>query len=223
MPEAHSKRRELVLLTHGIASTRLFLAPLAWRLRRAGYAARLYGYPSIWWTNRSHGRKLAEVLRRLGPRYDRVHLVVHSMGGVVARCALEEELPENLGRVVMVAPPNRGSHVATRLAWSHGWIAPTLLEIQDTPDSFVNTLGPPPSGIEVGVIAASRDNVLMPGQTRLPGQADHCTVAGWHTAILWTRKTAMLTERFLREGSFGADPGSSNESLVCNTSGAVVA
>lgn len=204
-PLSGSSRKELVLLTHGIASTRLFLLPLAWRLQRSGFATRLYGYPSVWWSNRSHGQKLASVLHRLAPRYERVHLVVHSMGAIVTRCALEERLPDNLGRVVMIAPPNRGSHVATRLAWSHGWFSPTLLEIRDTPESFVNSLGAPPQGVEIGVLEASRDRVLRRGQTHLEGQADHRTVTGWHTHVLWTRETARVTERFLREGAFGGE------------------
>jgi alpha-beta hydrolase superfamily lysophospholipase len=77
--------QELVLLTHGIASTRWFLGPLAYRLRKAGFQTQLHGYPSLWWSNRSHGHKLAEVLRDVAPRYDRVHLVVHSMGSSLAR------------------------------------------------------------------------------------------------------------------------------------------
>lgn len=213
---ADSGSRELVFMTHGIASTRFLLAPLAVRLNRAGFATRLYGYPSVWWSNRDHGKKLAERLTRIAPKYDRVHLVVHSMGGIVTRCALQEELPENLGRVVMIAPPNRGSHMATRLAcdsrstlWNHLVVKPhrtlssTLVELTDQPDSFVNSLGPAPDGVEVGVLAASHDNVLHPHQTHLDGQADHCTVRGWHTGVLWTRETADRTIRFLRTGSFG--------------------
>ena len=205
MPKNADSCNELVVLTHGIASTRFFLLPLAQRLRKSGFATRLYGYPSVWWSNRSHGVKLAELLRRLGPKHEKIHLVVHSMGSIVARCALEEELPENFGRVVMVAPPNRGSHVATRLAWSHGWFSPTLLEIKDSPESFVNRLGPPPPGIDVGVLAASHDNVLHPGQTHLDGQADHRTVSGWHTQVLWKTETAELAKQFLQKGSFGPE------------------
>lgn len=215
-PESPGPPRELVVLTHGIASTRLFLVPLAARLRRAGYATRLYGYPSIWWSNRDFGKTLARFLRRVGPSYDRVHLVVHSMGGIVTRCALKEELPPNLGRVVQIAPPNQGSHMATRIGHYHGhrlWdalvvaphlmIAPTLSELRDTPDSFVRSLGPAPEGVEIGVLAASNDRVLYPEQTHLEGQADHATVEGWHTGVLWRRETAERVVRFLQTGSFG--------------------
>lgn len=210
---------ELVVMTHGIASTRFLLVPLAARLRRAGFATRLYGYPSLWWSNRTFGRRLASMLRRVADRYERVHLVVHSMGGIVARCALEEELPDNFGRVVQIAPPNQGSHMATRLAvdcpnpvWRnlvvkpHRFVAPTLVELTDEPDSFVNRLGPAPTDVEVGVLAASHDNVLHPEQTHLEGQTDHRVVRGWHTGVLWSKETAELTTRFLRTGRFEDAP-----------------
>ncbi|TWU00079.1 Alpha/beta hydrolase family protein [Botrimarina colliarenosi] len=212
---AATRSRELVVLTHGIGSTRLFLAPLAARLHAAGFAVRLYGYPSPWWSNATFGKRFAALLRRVAPGYERVHLVVHSMGGIVTRCALREELPPNLGRVVQIAPPNRGSHMATRLAvdsghpvWDrlvvrpHRFLAPTLVELIDAPDSFVNRLGPVPPGIELGILAASRDRVLYPEQTHLEGARDHQTVEGWHTGILWKRETAELVARFLRTGAF---------------------
>lgn len=214
-PDSSPRGREMVVMTHGIASTRFFLTPLALRLRRAGFGVKLYGYPSLWWSNRTFGRSFAALLRRLGDRCDRLHVVGHSMGGIVARCALEEELPPNLGRVVQIAPPNQGSHMATRIGHYHGhplWdavvvaphrlIAPTLDELRDTPDSFVRQLGPPPPGVEVGVVTASHDNVLHPEQTHLPGAADEVTVTGWHTGILWKRDTATQVASFLRTGAF---------------------
>ena len=201
MPSSNASQ-ELVLLTHGIASTRWFLGPLAYRLRKAGFQTHLHGYPSLWWSNRSHGRKLAEVLREMAPRYDRVHVVAHSMGNIVTRCAMEEELPANLGRVVMIAPPNGGSGVATWLAPWLGWLSPTLVELQDTPGSFVNQLGPLPPEIETGIIAADRDRKVRLEQTRVDGQTDHCIASGWHTDVLWTRETARRTTEFLRDGNF---------------------
>ncbi len=201
--KAIDKSRELVLLTHGIASPRMLLYPLARRLRTVGYSTRVYGYNSIWYSIRTHAKKFVKVVHRASEGYDKIHLVVHSMGGIITRCALEQEMPMNLGRIVMIAPPNRGSHIATRNAPWHGWFSPPVLEMRDTPDSLVNQLGPLPPGREVGVLAASNDNVIRPGMTEVEGQADHRTVKGWHTGILWSTETADLTNRFLSHGSFG--------------------
>ncbi len=195
--------REIVLMTHGIASSRFLLYPLARRVRRAGFETKLYGYPSIWWSNASHGKKLASVINDLADRYERVHLVVHSMGGIVTRCALQQPMPANLGNIVMIAPPNQGSHVATQLTWIYGWLSPTLLELRDTPDSFVKRLGPVSPDHKVGILEASNDNVVRPGNTVVDGQTEHRIIRGWHTGVLWTRETAELTRNFLKTGSFG--------------------
>jgi hypothetical protein len=115
---------------------------------------------------------------------------------------MEEELPDNLGRVVMIAPPNGGSGVATWLVPWLGRLSPTLVELQDTPGSFVNQLGPLPEKIETGIIAANRDRKVQLERTHVAGQADHCIASGWHTDVLWTRETAHLTTRFLKAGRF---------------------
>ncbi len=202
------KPQELVVLVHGIASTRWIMLPLAWRLRRKGFAVRLLGYYSLTGSNRRFGRWLTKNLRRIEAKgaWPRIHVVAHSMGSIVTRCALQEELPESLGRVVMLGPPNGGSHMATFLTPLYGWISKPLVELSDKPDSFVNQLPPAPEQVDIGVIAARRDNVIDLDRTHLAGQRDHRVVNTWHTGVLWRRETADYTAKFLREGQFGEAP-----------------
>lgn len=209
---ATARQPELVVLIHGIGSTRWLLWPLARRLRRAGFATQLWSYFSLRGSNRQIGGRLAAEVRRLAASgdYSRVHIAAHSMGGIATRCALEElkrseDLPPHLlGRIVMVGTPNRGSHTATRLTRLGGLLSPTLYELRDTPDSFVNNLPAPPSDVEIGVIATRRDRVVALDATHLDGQRDHCEVEGMHTAALWTPECARQVEHFLRNGAFYA-------------------
>lgn len=193
------------MLVHGIASTRLVFLLMGARLRGAGYATRMWGYPSVFGSNQRHGRALARFVaaKAASGRFARIHLVVHSMGSIVARCALQEGLPPQLGRIVMIGPPNHGSHIATRLTAIYGWISPTLAEISDLEGSFVRSLPPPPEGVEFGVLAAERDRVVRRTSTHLAGMRDHAVVRGHHTSSLWSRETAGRVIAFLRNGRFG--------------------
>lgn len=197
--------RELCVFVHGIASTRWLMLPLAERMRRRGFGTRLLGYYSLTGSNRRFGRWLSRNLRRIEAtgRWSRIHLVVHSMGSIVARCAMDEGVPESLGRVVMIGPPNGGSHMATFLRHVY-WFSGPLMELKDEPDSFVNRLPPAPAGVDVGVIAAEHDNVIHLDRTHLPGERDHRVVDSWHTGVLWKQETADLAADFLRHGRFGA-------------------
>jgi pimeloyl-ACP methyl ester carboxylesterase len=81
------------------------------RLRILGFDARFFAYD--WRKGLDElGASLAKELQRLAPR--RVHLVAHSMGGMVARAALKHS-PQNLGRVVMLGTPNQGSFVPVQI------------------------------------------------------------------------------------------------------------
>lgn len=205
-PKTPSELRDLVVLTHGIASTKWFLAPLARRLNLRGFDTHLHGYFSLRGSNRRLGEQFSSRLHELAKTHpDRtIHVVAHSMGSIVTRCALMAGVPENIGRIVMIGPPNRGSHVARKLTPIYGWFTNTLAELSDLPDSFVNRLPSAVGEHEVGIVAAGRDNVVRGESTLLDDHADHVTLNSLHTSILWRKRTADHVERFLRTGRFTA-------------------
>lgn len=203
-PSQRTTLRDLVVLTHGIASSKWLLAPLAARLRSRGFDTRLHGYYTLRGSNARLGEQFATRLYELAAQYPgrTIHLVAHSMGSIVTRCALLSGVPHELGRIVMIAPPNRGSPAARKLSPIYGWFATTLPELSDEPDSFVNRLPTSTGGHTVGVLAAGRDNVVQGGSTLLDDQADHKTLNSLHTSILWRKRTADLVATFLESGRF---------------------
>ena len=193
-----------VVLVHGLASNRLDMSLFSYRLKRIGYKVVNWGYPSIRKSNADHGNALADRLRKsdlLGRADERIHIVAHSMGCIVTRCALLNFIPSNLGRVVMLAPPNGGSHTARVLSPWLGWLSKTLTEITDDKDSFVNQL-PTLKGVDFGVLAASRDRVIERTRTRLKGESDFAVVETGHGVMPWNREAVNLTHRFLTLGTF---------------------
>jgi pimeloyl-ACP methyl ester carboxylesterase len=192
---------DVVVLVHGLAGHRAVMSPLARALRGHFSQVRSWGYSSLWARIERHGLALAKELRSLDERATgRIHLVTHSMGGIVGRLALAEYTPRHLGRVLMLAPPNRGSHLATRAAPYLGRFFPPIAQMCDDAGSFVASL--PPVGAELGIIAASRDLLVREDATHLAGETDHITLPGRHLSLLWNRTTAEQVRHFLQHGRF---------------------
>jgi pimeloyl-ACP methyl ester carboxylesterase len=210
-----------VVLVHGLAANSVIMAPLARTLSRHFVRVTNWGYRSLWYRIERHGQALAGVLRKLDETFDGpIHLVTHSMGGIIGRIALSEFAPRRFGRFLMIAPPNRGSHIASRLAPYLGYICPPLVQLRDCEDSFVCSLPHPPVG-ELGVIAASTDYLVQAPSTRLGCEADHITLPGLHSSLLLTRATAEQVRHFLHYGRFHraseATATGSSESPVLST------
>jgi alpha-beta hydrolase superfamily lysophospholipase len=200
-----SPPREHVLLVHGFLAHRVLLALLAGRLRQDGFHAQTWGYQNMFCSLMVHAHRFAEKLAELDadPQVDRLHCVGHSMGGIICRAALAQFRPQKLGRLVMLASPNRGSPVATATAHSVGRVLRPVRELATTADSLVNKL-PPPTGFDVGVIAARHDALVTEESTKVDAPHDHAVVPTWHTGLLFRRDTAVLVSSFLRTGSFGS-------------------
>jgi pimeloyl-ACP methyl ester carboxylesterase len=210
--DASPRGRECVALVHGFLANSMMLAVLAHRLRRHGYRTEPWGYRNMCCSLLVHADRFADVLRTLdaAPTIDTLHLVTHSMGCIIARAALDRFRPTKLGRFVMLAPPNRGSFVATAAAGTFGRIFRPVVELSTAEDSLVNSL-PMPQGVDLGVITAGRDAIIAPESTRPDSPHDHATVHCLHSSLLFRRDAAELVAAFLRDARFpdaSTPPGS---------------
>lgn len=220
---------ETVVLLHGLGRTRWSMAPLARGLQRAGFRTRNASYPSRTCPLETLATEwLPERLRAVDADSP-VHLVTHSMGGIVVRLWLRKcPAPANLGRVVMLAPPNAGSEVADRLRsfppfrWFTGLNGQRL---GTAADAVPPRLGPwPAEAADLGIIAGTRsidpwtagwlpkphDGKVSVASTHLAGERDHVTVPFSHTWLGWRSETLAHVAHFLRHGTFARPvPGDS--------------
>ena len=194
-----------VSLVHGYLANKFLMVALARRLRHRGFRPRTWGYWNMQCSVLVHGERFARELEALDadPTVGTVHVVTHSMGGIVARAALDRYRPRKLGRLVMLAPPNRGSFVATATAGTFGRFLKPVAELSTAPDSLVNSL-PTPEGVEIGVIAAARDALVSAESTRPAVPHAHVTLPTWHTGLLFREDTAECVAEFLARGAFPA-------------------
>lgn len=204
-----SSRR--VVLVHGIWNAKSWLAPLARRLRHDGFEVDVFGYPSILGGPEPAIAALIGYLRAGPP----VHLVGHSLGGLVGLEALRRAPDLPVQRLVCLGSPLCGSRAARSLGRSP-WTAPVL----GRSGALLQAGCPPWEGrVPVGMVAGNvargvgrlltrfegaSDGTVGIEETRLPGLAAHCVVASSHTGLVFSADAARQAARFLREGRFEA-------------------
>ncbi len=195
--------REIVFLLHGFGGRPVLMSRLARSLRQSQFVVRNWSYGSVRGTIGQHTERLHAELAAIASRERdaRIHFVTYSLGGIVVRHLLSESVLPGVRRIVMLAPPNAGSHVARVCSLLLRGLCPTLHDISDRKTSFVNALGWP-RGVEIGIIAGSGDWVVRQSSTHLPNERDHIVLSAGHLRLPFVRSCLEQTEHFLRHGAF---------------------
>ena len=230
--ELASRGPDCVVLLHGLGRTSRSLNKMADALQAAGLSPVNLDYPS---RNKPIEELAPETIERglsrcAQMRARTVHFVTHSMGGVLVRYYLTRHRPENLGRVVMLSPPNRGSEAADHLRDSalYEWFnGPAGQQLITGPDGLPEQLGPVdfPLGVITGnrhsffdawlaeVIPGADDGKVSVERAKVEGMTDFLVLPYSHPFIMNAEEVIEQTLHFLRLGRFRARPPSADQSL----------
>jgi triacylglycerol lipase len=214
-----SSSEECVVLIHGLNRSWRAMEPMAEALRAAGYSTANVDYPSQAGPVEILAPMAVETglseCRSAGAK--RIHFVTHSIGGILLRYSHQSSPIPDLGRVVMLAPPNQGSEV---IDVTRDWPTSELfageagLQLGTGPDSIPQQLGP--VDFELGVIAGTgsinfvmsamlptpNDGKVSVESTRVDGMDDFLIVEKSHRYITDSDEVIRNTKSFLRGGSF---------------------
>lgn len=200
---------ELVILVHGLFLGSFVMVPLAKKLAAKGFHTVSYDYPTMRRKTDGHGEDFARFIEQMSKKeFSKIHFVTHSMGGLLLRSALYKISPETaakIGRIVMLAPPNKGSDMAyltvKLIPFAERIVAP-IRDLSSAEDSFANTFPEPPEEFDVAVVAASHDTKVRRASTHLNMERAHATVFSTHTLIVYMPRTAELVCNYITTGNF---------------------
>jgi pimeloyl-ACP methyl ester carboxylesterase len=182
------------------------------RVDRAGFQSRQFSYRSITRGPEQNAKALGLYLQAL--QTDRLHIVAHSLGGLVTLRMFQQGVKLPPGRVVFMGSPVRGSRFARYLGelglgWTIGrsgpealaaehearWTEPRELGvIAGTHEFRINPLNPK--------LPSPHDGIVAVEETRIEGAKDSVTINSNHTGMLFTRELAGQVTQFLKSGSF---------------------
>lgn len=216
----YSQAPDKVILLHGIGRTALSMSEIGRRFSEEGYEIDNIRYRS---TKDTLAKIIGDVHKRIrhyteknGPR---VHFVCYSLGCLVTRGIIQQHRPRNLGRVVMLGPPNQGSEMADFLkdhALSNWIFGPNLPQLGTANRKTLEKLIGARADYELGIIAGNDwiDPVgasIIPGdndgrvsvkRTRLPGMKEHLVMGVSHTGMLMNDRVIEEAVAFIKTGSF---------------------
>jgi pimeloyl-ACP methyl ester carboxylesterase len=202
---AETGKRDAIVLVHGLWMTGREMRVLGGRLEESGFRVRYFRYRS--W--RGGLAAAAHALRDFveSTEAERLHLVGHSLGGIVIAKMLGEAPLSRQGRVAMLGSPMAGSAAARIMSRRRvgRWLVGGVIRegiVEHAPKwpggrDLLVVAGDIPlgSGLLLG-IARPHDGVIRVEETRVEG-ARTVTVRASHVGLLLSRKVAALLSDYL--------------------------
>ena len=211
-----SAQTEAVVLLHGLGRGKSIMTPLKERLEAEGYAVRVGDYRSI-------GRTPEEIIKDVADQitafrldtFRTVHFAGHSLGGLIIRAYLDSIRMKNLGRVVLIGSPSKGTPFVDhfRDTWMMKVVGPAARSLGTDAKSFPRTLHAPyyPVGIIAGKYRTFNNEEFIPGEddgivpvesTKVEGMTDFIVVEVSHSSLPKSEEVAEQVKEFFRMGKF---------------------
>jgi len=189
---------------------------LARALQRQGFVVKIFSYPSVSADLQMNAARLARFLGNIDA--DTIHLVGHSLGGILIRALFQYHPNQKPGRIVTLAAPHQGCRVAQSLKRYRVWrwlmgrsVAQLLQGIAQTWPAAACDLGVISGNHSIGMgrllyrgLPRPNDGLLTVEETSLANTRAHLVLPTSHTGMLFMRAVAEQVGRFVREGRFAS-------------------
>lgn len=214
---------DYVILIHGIYNLGFCMKKIARTLEEAGYIVIHFKY-------KARRQSIDAIAESLLPKFitrhctdakKKINFVTHSVGGLILRRYLDQNKLLQLGRVVMIAPPNQGSELTNFFKSYMNTIykflfGPVGQQLGTGKNDYVHKVLKPSVNYDLGIIAGQgslsplsfllihgpSDGMVSVESTKLEGMKDHLIIPASHNLMLFFDFTARKVLKFLRDGMF---------------------
>lgn len=205
-------RKPNVLLIHGLLSNPVQMSYMGRQLEDCGFNVHYVFYRSVMKSARENSKVVSDKIQEIGS--PELHLVAHSLGGLVLAHMFDREDNLPAGRIVTLGTPIKGSWTARSLSENpitSPFIGKSLAALsgETLPDwqsshDWGMIAGRSNTGLAMlaGGLPAEGDGTVLVEETFHPAQKEHIIVDKTHTGLLFSKTTAALTADFLMKGQF---------------------
>lgn len=213
------KNSECIILIHGLARTSRCMNKAAKMFSIHGYKIINVNYPSRTASIENLVKEyLSPIIEACKTKdYLQIHFLTHSMGGVLLRYYLANHSIKNLGKTVMLAPPNQGSEVADKLCHLSLYKlinGPAGQQLRTDANNLPLKLGK--LHFETGIITGNKSinfflSLLIPGENdgkvavkraKIEGMRDFLILPYTHSFIMQRNQTLYQALYFIQKGEF---------------------
>jgi pimeloyl-ACP methyl ester carboxylesterase len=213
-----NKKGDYVILLHGIARSSNHMKPIEKYLTAKNYDVININYPSTDHKIEDLIDIIYKILDQNITESKKINFIGYSMGGLVTRALIHKYRPKNLNKVILLAPPNRGSEVADffknnflykKIYGKSGQELTTkdnknlekILGIVDYPLGIIAgnfTIDP----ISSYLIPGDDDGKVSIKSTKIDNMTDHIVISVSHTFFPSNKNVHKQILYFLEYGSF---------------------
>ncbi len=224
---------DYVILLHALAKTYHSMHRIEKALNNEGYIVYNLDYPSRKYPIEVLSEKfLTKAINKLcTDKKKKINFVTHSLGGIVVRKYLQDHPQLNIGRVVMIAPPNQGSEIVDCMKSNYflgrlftWFFGPAAAQLSSQKKSYVNTELEQIVKYELGIIAGDRcinptvsfiiknlnDGRVSIKNTKIQGMSDHIVIHSPHCYINTNSECIKQVSYFLNYGQFYRENNNNN-------------
>lgn len=220
MTQEQTNKDEMVVLLHGILRSKTDMLFLRKFFEKHGYKTLNILYPSREQNLEGLSDFINDKITNAPNKTEntKLHFVTHSMGGLITRYYIHREKPKNLGKVVMLGPPNTGSELADWLSDTKvlaplfkGLFGPASAQLRTDYEHIDNDITYP-----LGVIAGSasvnplapwildgeHDGIVPVERTKIEGMTDHIILSATHSFMMFNGDVMEQALHFLEHDAF---------------------